>query len=441
MAVFLKPAFAQEPVSGGQAQELTLQEAIDYALNNNQDVKKATYDEEIGTQQIRQARSQGLPQLNASGGVDYYPALPTQILPGALAGRPGEDIPVKFGKDYNANANVRLTQLLYNQSYFVGLKAAKTTQDLYRLRKEMAKEDLIYNIGTAYYQTLQTKEQFETIDANLKRLTELERIMELQYKNDLVAKVDVNRIRVNKTNLENQLQSLTTAYEQQKNILKFFMNMPLEQDITLTNAEGGVDNVVTEAITAEQATAQKTQFKLLQTQKQLQDYSIKNTQAGYYPTLSAYGQYGYNTQRDELFGSEVPWFKTSVVGLQLNIPIFDGFRKDAQVKQGQLEMKKIEQDMSKLENNTAVELTNALAQLQNSQRSIEVQQQNVDLAQEVYDITNDRYKEGISPLTDLLEAEVSLREANTNLNNENLKYKVAQLTYLKARGELEKLTN
>lgn len=440
MALVLKPAFAQEPATGGQVQELTLQESIKYALSNNQDVKKAIYDEQIGTQQIREARSQGLPQVSVSGGVDYYPALPTQILPGELAGMPGQDIPVKFGKDYNANGNVRLTQLLFNQSYFVGLKAAKTTQDLYRLRREMAEEDLIYNISTAYYQTLQTKEQFENIEANLQRLTELERIMELQYQNDLVAKVDVNRIKVNKTNLQNQLQTLTTSFEQQKNILKFFINMPLEQEIALTNETGGIDNVVTEAITAEQAAAQKTQFQLLQTQKQLQSYSIKNVQAGYYPTLSAYGQYGYNTQRDELFGSDVPWFKTSVVGLQVNIPIFDGFRKDAQVKQGQLELKKTEEDLSKLETNTAVELTNALAQLQNSQSSIEVQRQNVDLAQEVYNTTNDRYKEGISPLTDLLEAEVSLREAKTNLNNENLKYKIAQLNYLKARGELEILT-
>ncbi|GAB3811719.1 hypothetical protein GCM10028895_02100 [Pontibacter rugosus] len=102
---------------------------------------------------------------------------------------PGEDIPVRFGKDYSANGNVKLTQLLFNQSYFVGLKAAKTSQDLYRLRKEMAQEDLIYNIGAAYYQTLQTKEQFQNIEANLKRLAELERIMTLQYKNDLVPKV------------------------------------------------------------------------------------------------------------------------------------------------------------------------------------------------------------------------------------------------------------
>ncbi len=435
----MRPAFAQEPATGG-VQELTLEQAIQYALSNNQDVRKASYDEQIGSQQIREARSQGLPQVNATGGLDYYPALPTQILPGALAGKPGEDIPVKFGKDYTASGNVKLTQLLFNQSYFVGLKAAKTTQDLYRLRREMAQEDLIYNIGTAYYQTLQTKEQFQNIEANLERLAELERIMTLQYKNDLVPKVELNRVKVNTTNLQNQLQTLTTTYEQQKNMLKFFMNMPLEQDVELSGSTSPLDNMVAEVITAEQALAQKTQYDLLNTQKQLQGYSIKNIQAGYYPTLSAYGQYGYNTQRDELFGSDVPWFKTSVVGLQLNIPIFDGFKKDAQIKQGQLEMKKINEDISKLETNTAVELTNALAQLRNSQNSIAVQEKNVELAQEVYETTNNLYKEGISPLTDLLDAEVSLREAKTNLNNEKLKYKVAQLNYLKARGELETLT-
>lgn len=437
--LMLRPGFAQQQATP-EKQPLTLQQSIQYALEHNQDVKKAAYDEQIGLQQVREAKSQGLPQLNVSGGVDYYPDLPTQIFPGAIFDSPGEDVPVKFGKDYNANANVRLTQLLFNQSYFVGLKAAKTTQDLYRLRTDMAEEDLIYNIGTAYYQTLQTKEQFENLEANLKRLAELERIMELQYKNDLVAKVDVNRIKVNTTNLKNQLQTLQTNFEQQKNILKFFMNMPLEQDIELVNTTNELDYLLTERITVEQATSQKIQFQLLNTQKQLQSYSIKNIQAGYYPTLSAYGQYGYQTQRDQLFDSETPWFKTSVVGLQVNIPIFDGFRKNAQVKQGQLQIQKLDQDMSKLETNTAVELTNALAQLQNSQSSIGAQQQNVDLAQEVYDTTNDRYKEGISPLTDLLDAEVSLREAKTNLNNERLKYKIAQLNYLKARGELESLT-
>ncbi|GAA4437816.1 TolC family protein [Pontibacter saemangeumensis] len=441
MLLFLSPAIAQqEQPTAGQINELTLQESIRYALTNNQQVKKAAYDEQISEQQIRETKSVGLPQVSATGGLDYFPALPTQILPGELAGQPGQDIPVQFGKDYNAKANLQVNQLLFNKSYFVGLQAAKTAKDLYRLRSQMVQEDLIYNIGTAYLMALQTKEQFNTIDANLARLTQLEKIMQLQYENDLVKKVDVNRIRVSRVNLDNQKQSLSTAFEQQKNTLKFFMGMPLEQDITLQDATIMLEKVDPATVDVDAAATGKTQFRLLSTQKHLTSLQEKNIKSGYYPTLSAYGQYGYQTQRNELFDSNVPWFKSSVIGLQVNIPIFDGFKKDAQAKQAQLEMMKLDEDMEQFTTNTAVTLTNAVSQLQNSQDAITAQEGNVALAQEVYDTTNQLYKEGLSPLTDLLEAEVQLREAKTNLNNEVLKFKIAQLNYLQATGELQTLT-
>ncbi|WP_237144048.1 TolC family protein [Pontibacter pamirensis] len=440
LLTWMTPAFAQAPVTG-QVKELTLQESIQYALSNNQDIKKASYDEQIARQVIRETKSVGLPQVTASGGLDYFPALPTQILPGELAGQPGTDIPVQFGKDYNVKGNVQFTQLLFNQSYFVGLQAAKTTQDLYRLRAAMVQEDLVYNISAAYLQTLQTKEQFNTIEANLERLTQLEKIMQLQYENDLVKKVDVNRIQVSRINLKTQRQSLSTAFEQQKNVLKFFIGMPLEQEIELQDATISLEKVMPGTVDAATASTNKTQFQLLNTQKQLTALQEKNIKAGYYPTLAAYGQYGYQTQRNELFDNSIPYFKTSVVGLQLNIPIFDGFKKDAQAKQVQLEMKKLDEDLDKFNTNTAATLTNAISQLQNSEAAIQAQNQNVMLAQDVYDTTNQLYKEGLSPLTDLLEAEVQLREARTNLNNEVLKFKIAQLNYLQATGELKTLIN
>src|SRR5690606_16382613 len=125
--------------------------------------------------------------------------------------------------------------------------------------------------------------------------------------------------------------------------------------------------------------------------------------------------------------------------VQLNIPIFDGMRKHSQIKQTEYTLKSLEADRQKLTKNLEVALENSISQLQNSSSSIAAQEQNVALAQEVYDTTNDLYKEGISPLTDLLEAEVSLREAKTNLNNEMLKYQLAQLGYLKATGDLNTL--
>ncbi|MBF9254548.1 TolC family protein [Pontibacter sp. 172403-2] len=434
----MQPVMAQTQQPEGKM-ELTLQEAVKYAIEHNEDVAKANLDQQIGQQIIREAKSNGLPQLSGYGTLDYYPALPTQILPGALAGRE-EDIAVKFGKDFNSSAGVEFTQMLFSKSYFVGLEAAKSTKDLYRLRAEMAEEDVMYNVGTAYFGVLQTQEQFNNINANLEKLAQLEKILTLQYQNDMVKKVDVSRVTVNITNLQTQKEALLTALEQQKNMLKFFMGMPLDQDINLADATITLDNTAPAAVIPGEISRNRVQLELLQKQKELTGLQASNIKAGYYPSLSAYGRYGYQVQRDDLFSNEQPWYPVSVVGLKLSVPIFDGFRKDAQIKQANLEMQKLDMDIQKFNKNTAVELTNAISQLQNSQHAIAAQKGNVDLAQEVYDTTNKLYKEGISPLTELLDAEVALREAQTNLNNEKLKYQVAQLSYLKAKGDLETLT-
>ncbi|MHC2992556.1 membrane protein [Pontibacter sp. HJ8] len=435
----MRPAFAQ---TQPEPKELTLQEAVVYALEHNEDVQKASYDELSARYMIKEAKSNGLPQLNGFAKLDVYPAIPVQVIPNVFEGKPEEMIAVQFGTKYNAQAGVQLSQLLFNKSYFVGLKAAKSTEDLYRLRKSMTEEEVIYNVSSSYFQTLQTKEQFTIIDANLTRLDQLERILKLQYENDLVKKVDVNRIKVNRTNLQTQKQSLTTAVEQQMNMLKFFMGMPLEENIDLADAHIVLDAQANTLGNKEDAVLGQTQMQLLNKQKELSDLQLQNIKAGYYPSLSLTGSYLYSAMRKEfnLFDTSMPWFNTGVVGLQLNIPIFDGFKKSSQVKQSEMALKSLESDKQKLTKSLTVTLENSISQLQNSTTSIQAQEQNVALAQEVYDTTNELYKEGISPLTDLLEAEVSLREAKTNLNGEMLKYQLAQLSYLQATGELKTLT-
>jgi len=436
----MSPAFAQNQP---EVKELNLQQAVNYALEHNESIKKASYDELNSTYQINEVRSTGLPQVDVKGSAvrtleKTMIALPAEFNPegtGALI-KP-------MGTDNTVQAGISVSQLLFSKSYFVGLKAAKSAGDLYRIRKEMATEDVIYNVGSAYYQVLQTKEQFNSINANLEKLTQLEKILTLQYKNDLVKKVDVNRIKVNKINLENQKQTLLTAYQQQQNVLKFFMGMPLDQNITLSgSAEDELLDAVPTLAAGPEAATERAEFKILNKQKELKSLEIENIRAGYYPSLAAFGNYNYQSQYDGrmLGNSAAMWFPNSQVGLQLNIPVFDGLRKKSQVQQRQIELKKLDLDIQQYTKNTQLELTNALSQLGNSQNTINAQEENVKLAQEVYTTTNQLYKEGLAPLSDLLNAETSLREAQTSLNNERLKYQIAQLNYLKAKGNLESLT-
>ncbi len=441
LALFcMTPAFAQ---SQATEKEITLQQAVNYALENNENIKKASYDELGSKYQINEVRSAGLPQVEVKGSAVRTIEKTMFVLPATMNQEGTGPLIIPAGSDNTVQAGLSVTQLLFSKSYFVGLKAAKSAEDLYRIRKEMATEDVIYNVGSAYYQVLQTKEQFNSINANLNMLTQLEKILTLQYKNDLVKKVDVNRIKVNKINLENQKENLQAAYVQQLNVLKFFMGMPLEEQIALTGSADDVllDEQPTIAGVNDVAT-ERAEFKILNKQKELKALEIENIRAGYYPSLAAFGNYNYQSQYDgRMIGnSDAMWFPNSQVGLQLNIPIFDGLRKKSQVQQREIELKKMDLDIQQYNKNTQVELSNALSQLGNSQNNIAAQERNVKLAQEVYDTTNQLYKEALAPLSDLLNAETALREAQTNLNNERLKYQIAQLSYLKAKGNLESLS-
>lgn len=442
VALMVSPGFAQEQTTG-TVKELTLQESINYALEHNESIKKASYDELGSKYQINEVRSVGLPQVDIKGSAVRTLEKSMIALPADFNPEGTGPLIKPMGTDNMVQAGLSVTQLLFNKSYFVGLKAAKSAEDLYRIRKEMATEDVIYNVGSAYYQVLQIEEQFNSINANLDKLNQLEKILTLQYKNDLVKKVDVNRIKVNKINLQNQKENLQTAYVQQLNVLKFFMGMPLEQEITLQGS--AEDTLLKEEPTlagAGEVAEERAQFKILNKQKELKALEMENIRAGYYPSVAAFGNYNYQSQYDgQMIGnSDAMWFPNSQVGVQLNIPVFDGLRKKAQVQQRQVELKKMDLDLQQYNKNTQVELSNSLSQLGNSRNNINAQEENVKLAQEVYDTTNQLYKEALAPLSDLLNAETALREAMTNLNNEKLKYQIAQLNYLKAKGNLETLS-
>lgn len=432
------PAFSQTAVP---VAKLSLSDALKFALTNNETVKKALLEEKAAEYKIKETKGSGLPQVTANATLTAFPALATQLLPGELAGQPGTLIPVQFGTKYNAQGGLELSQLIFRKSFFVGLEAASTSRDLYRLRTQMSQEEVIYNVSSAYLQLLQTKHQFNTIDANFNRLVQLEKILNLQYKNDVATKVQVNRVTVNKINLENQRQTLVANYQQQQNALKFFMGMPIDQNLDVVDSTTVIATQIPTSPDAAAILATRLDYKLLNVQKNLYKLNVKNIQSGYYPSVSGFGAFNSAAQRNEFnfFDGSQPWFKAVNVGVRLSVPIFDGFQRKNQIRQAQIEVDKVDQDISRLTRNTQLALSNAVTQMQTSQRSIEAQERNVKLAQDVYKNTNELYKEGLSPLTELLETEVALREAQTNLNNERLKFQLSQLTYLQAKGELNTL--
>lgn len=426
---------------GNAQQRLSLRDAIDYALENKADARKARLAVENSEYQIAEVRSRALPQISAQGNLTYNAILQEMAMPGDIIGKPGETLLVAFGQKWSAVGGVSLSQNLFDYSVFTGLKAARTTREFYQINEQLTEEQVIEAVAKSYYQFFITRQKLETVNETLENTTKIQHTIQGLFDNGLAKKVDLDRIKVTIVNLNSNKQQLENALKLQENTLKFLIGMQIDNPIELVEEDIEVIPVLTENPDVKQLTS----YQVLETQKQLLEYNKQSIKAAYYPTLSLVANYSYQGLGDKfpLSGAKpadgVFWTDYSTIGLNLNIPIFTGFRTRAQVRQAQNQLDILEEDMKETELALNFAFENAKTQINNSVITIENQEENVNLAQEVLDNTQNNYVNGLATLTDLIEAENSLAEAKNNYSNALLEYKVAEIELIKSKGELNSL--
>lgn len=439
---FVASFFISQNVSA-QNQTLTLKDAIKYALQNKADAKKAKLDVENSNYQIQEVRSRALPQISANGNMTYNPSLQLNALPGDIFGAPGTTVLAPLGQEWTSGAGVSLTQTIFDQSVFTGLKAAKTTREFYQINQQLTEEKVIENVANAYYQVFVQREKLAVVDSNYVNTSKVRDIIKGQFDNGLAKKIDLDRMTVNLYNINTQRQQLINAVQLQENSLKFYMGMPIATNIVIPKEEF---QVTPQALSEAPNTANRTEYLALEKQEQLLNYQKKSVIAEYYPTLSITGSYNYLGQGPEmpLFAKPadgVYWTDYSAIGLNLKIPIFTGFGTRARVRQADVEIRRIQEDMADTKLSLDLAYENAKTQINNSLITINNQRENVQLAQEVLDNTKNNYYNGLAPLTDLLDAENSHVEAQNNYTSALLDYKLAEIQLIKAKGELKTLSN
>src|SRR5690606_7359499 len=170
---------------------------------------------------------------------------------------------------------------------------------------------------------------------------------------------------------------------------------------------------------------------------------IQNIKSGYYPTLVGFADVNYNTFSNDLtlLSQSKPGYRGALLGLKLEVPIIDGFQEGNRVAQARVRSQKLDQDIKKATEAATMQHQNAVKKLTSSIHSAKAQEENLRLAEEVYAQTELLYKEGLSPLTDLLEAETALREARTAYNNQLINVKTAQVDLYKATGDISKMAD
>jgi len=434
--LFVARANAQTPI--------TLQDALEYALSNSEVIRQARIDIDQVAQKVVETRAGALPQLNINSSVTGNILVQQFVLPAeTFGGAPGEFIAIKAGQTWNAMSQVQFSQQLFNQQLFTGLKAAKGSVEFYQLSARVSEENVMQQVATNFYQVIISKEKIKVIDANIERVSQLEKMIRGQYENGLAKKIDLDRVLVNKGNLEAQKLELSNGISQQENLLKYYMGMPVGTEITLVHESMERMEIPKGAIINNEPLNKGNLVSLLVLEKQqdLMQLQRKAIAAEAYPSLSLGGNYTYNTQSNNfnLYTNKALNYDVSSVNLTLKIPVFDGFSRKARKKQAEFDIQKGEEEIRKTNNGLQMNYDNARKQIAYSMEAIQAQKANKELAQEVFESTRNNYNNGLASLTDLLDAESELVTAQNSYNEAMLNFKVAEIELTKSKGDIKTL--
>ena len=427
--------------ANAQVKTLTLKEALTYALQNKADAKKSKLQVENSEYQIQEIRSKALPQISGNANLTYNPILQTSVIDGGSFGQPGTSIQATFGQKWTSGAGISLSQALFDQSVFTGLRAAKSTREFYQINDQLTEEQVIERVANNYYGVYVQRERLILLDSNFVNTTKVRDIVQGQFDNGLAKKIDLDRIIVKMSNIDTERQQIKNQITLQENALKFYMGMPIETQIEIPKEEF---EVVPAALTEVPNVENRTEYLLLKKQEELLVFNKKATEALYYPTLNLVAGYNYIGQGPEmpLFAKPkdgVYWSDYSSIGLNLHVPIFTGFGTRAKVRQTDVQIRSLQEDIKDTKLSLDLDYRNAMAQIENNLITINNQKENMRLAKEILSDTKNNYLQGLASLTDLLDAENESLEAQNNFTRAILDYKIAEITLIKSKGELKTL--
>lgn len=437
-------------ITGIQAQELeqfSLLEAIAYAQRKSNSVRTAELDIARAKADVQEYTSIGIPKLNAGVDYNYYVHIPTSLIPNdAFAiDIPGLNIPppepgyseTKFGTRNNLTLGVNLNTLVVDGSYFVGLKASKGLMEMTKRQADLTKYDIKHVIVKAYLQVLIAEQSRDVLLQNIENIEKVIAETRIFLENGMVEKLDLDRLELSMLNLEVQIEMLERQIELAHNVLKFQMNYPLEGEIELMTKLEDVFTLPDAADLEGKITSdRRIETDIMKQTIRLNELNTKRFTMGYLPSLSAFAVHQQVLQRDDLFDGKQPGFyPTTIIGLKLNVPIFDGFEKAAKIKKSRIDVEKFKLQLDDLERGITLEVRNARAVYNNATKRLVNQDKNLALAERILKTTRIKYREGVGSSIEMTQAEQELYRTQANRLNALYELVVAKADLDKALGK------
>ncbi len=420
------PLYSQEEEN--VSLELSLQEAVEYALENNYDVRNAKLDIEAAKKEVWKTTAMGLPQANATLDYQHIPGtVPTIEFPSP----DGSSQEISLATKNSANYNVRLSQMVFRGEYFVGLQAAKTYLQLSKNSEDKTEIDTRATVSNSYYTILVLEKNRDILDSSLENINKTLKEIEAMVEQGLMDDLDYDQLKITQNTILNSINSMDRQIEVSYFLMKINLGLAEEDEISLTEP---IDNILLDVqqdalLNQEFRLEENIEYRILDTQEEIQELTVKREKSQFLPSLSAFYLYQDRTNKPD-FDMTI----NHIIGLNVSLPIFSSGQRLATVQQAKINLEKSKLQKERASENIILAVEQARYNFKSAYESYLTQLENLDLSMKVYDQTVIKFRNGVASSLDVT-------QANDQYLNTWSTYSQTVLEMLTARTSLEKALN
>jgi outer membrane protein TolC len=405
------------------------------ALANNNSLKADSMSIVASGYQADILKASFKPQVNYSSKMEYNPAIPSQMLPGALVGQPRKDlVPVRFGTRYNMGSSVEVTQNIIRNDVRSQMESAALDKKIAKTKYQLTKEELVYETANSFYGLQASIELIRVTSSDLANLTKTLNIVKAQFENGLIKRIDFESLQINVANKKSYLNQLQTQYDDQLAYFNYLIGVPAD-------AKTIVDDHVSPVIATVQQGREVLQREDIRLSRQLiesKQQEMKTIRAEGLPVISSYFRFNYQSQFDKAENvlNNDYWNKAASIGITASISIFDGHRRRTRMQAAYAQLQELKYDSEQKQSLARTQQLKAWTTFNNDKEDYQITKNNLVLAEKVFTSRTALYTEGVSTLIELLDAEKELSNSR-NLHIQSLINVQASLVNVhKANGTL-----
>ncbi len=420
-------------------QSLSIEEAVSFAIENNSEIKNAKREIDKAYKEKWKTISEGLPQVKANFDYTNFLELPVSLIPAQFfGGQEGEFTEVSFGTEQNLVGSARISQLLFDGSYLVGVKATETYLKISDNALEKTTLEVKKQVTNSYVNTLLSEANVDFIEKNITTLNKTLNETKKLYQNGLIEEESIEQLEITLSELKSQRNFAAQYSLLLMDVLKILLGYNENDTLTLKSSlESVINSQILEMPELESWDINSNiDVKIANTNVEYKRLEYKLEQSKSLPKLSTFisGAYTGNSNSFSFYNQNQKWFGSALIGVSIDVPIFSSLGRSASSQMAKISYEQSKTNLETAQQQIKVSAKNAKANYELAIDNLYATKNTMSLAERIENKNQIKFSQGMV-------SSFELRQAQIQLYNSQKKYLDALKNLVSKKIELETLLN